>query len=152
VLSLAFLLVTLIAVGRPSTATAGGVLLVQDSIWVTVVSVDPGITEIAPYDFYRIDYTIDQSIPDENSATVAGKFSGLATAFSFSARPLNAGVWNPASNAFNLAGSNYVTNSLGDNFTFQMRGVDFPDGAPGLPFYDLDLNFAWSDGINDSGV
>jgi hypothetical protein len=146
------LVVSLIAVGRPSSATAGGVLLRSDSIWVTVVSVDPGITEIAPYDFYRIDYTIDQSIPDENSATVAGKFSGLAAAFSLSARPLNAALWNPAGHAFNLQGSNYVTNALGDNFTFQMRGIDFPDGGEGLPFYDLDLNFAWPDGITDSGL
>lgn len=150
--SMALLVVSLNAASQPSSATAGGVLLRSDSIWVTVVAVDPGITEIAPYDFYRIDYTIDQSIPDENSATVAGRFSGLAAAFSLSARPLNAALWNPAGNAFNLQGSNYVTNALGDNFTFQMRGIDFPDGGEGLPFYDLDLNFAWPDGITDSGL
>jgi hypothetical protein len=150
--SMALLVVSLNAASQPSSAIAGGVLLRSDSIWVTVVEVDPGITEIAPFDLFRIDYTIDQSTADVNSFDGAGSFPSLATAFSLSAKPLNALPWNPAGNAFNLQGSNYATNAQGDNFTFQMRGIDFPDGGEGLPFFDLDLNFAWPDGITDSGL
>ena len=132
-------------------ATAGDVVLVHHSFSVQVVAVDPGITEIAPFDFYEIAYTIDQSVTDQNSSIGAGTFPALATAFSLAARPLNAAPWHPMG-TFNLAGSNYVTNAFGDNYTFQMRGSGFPNGGPGLAFFDLDLNWSWPSGISDSGL
>ena len=132
-------------------ATAGDVLLVHHSFSVQVVAVDPGITEIAPFDFYEIAYTINQSVTDQNNSIGAGTFPALARAFSLAARPLNALPWHPMG-TFNLAGSNYVTNAFGDNYTFQMKGSGFPDGGPGLAFFDLDLNWSWPSGISDSGL
>ena len=126
-------------------------VLVHHSFSVQVVAVDPGITEIAPFDFYEIGYTIDQSVTDQNGSIGAGTFPALATAFSLAARPLNAFPWHPMG-TFNLAGSNYVTNAFGDNYTFQMTGSGFPNGGPGLAFFDLDLNWSWPSGISDSGL
>lgn len=141
--------VLILSVG--SDAKAGDIVLVHDSFSVTVISVDTGITEIAPGDFYEIAYTINQSTTDQNSSIGAGSFPSLATSFSLAARPLNALPWHPTG-TFDLGGSNYVTNAFGDNFTFQMRGSDFPDGGPGLPFFDLDLNWTWPGDIIDSGL
>jgi PEP-CTERM motif len=141
----------LMFIGLSSSAMAGDVVLIHNSFSVTVISVDPGITEIAPNDFYEIAYTIDQSTVDQNSSIGAGSFPSLATSFTLAARPLNALPWHPMG-TFNLAGSNYVTNAFGDNFTFQMRGSGFPDGGPGLPFFDLDLNWTWPGDVTDSGL
>jgi len=132
-------------------ASAGDVLLVHHSFSVQVVAVDEGITEIAPFDFFEIAYTIDQSVTDQNSSIGAGTFPALAVSFSLAARPLNAGSWHPMG-TFDRAGSNYVTNAFGDNYTFQMRGSGFPNGGPGLTFFDLDLNWTWPDDITDSGL
>ena len=33
-----------------------------------------------------------------------------------------------------------------------MPGSISPDGGPGLPFYDLDLNWIWPEGVTDSGL
>ena len=132
-------------------APARAVDPVHFSFSVQVFSVDAGITEIAPGDFFEIAYTIDQSIPDQNSSIGAGTFPSLATAFSLAARPLNAGTWNPMG-TFDLAGGNYVTNAFGDNFTFQVHGTGFASGGPGLTFFDLDLNWKWPVDITDSGL
>ena len=141
----------LMFVGLASSAMAGDVVLVNRSFSVTVVAVDPGITEIAYTDFFEIAFTIDQSVSDTNSSIGGGNFPGLAVAFSFAARPLNSGPWHPMG-TFDLAASNYVTNAFGDNFTIQMRGTGFPDGGPDLPFFDLDLNWLWPGDITDSGL
>ena len=132
-------------------APAHAVDPIHFSFSVQVFSVDAGITEIAPGDFFEIAYTIDQSIPDQNNSIGAGTFPSLATAFSLAARPLNAGTWNPMG-TFDLAGGNYVTNAFGDNFTFQVHGTGFPNGGPGLTFFDLDLNWKWPADITDSGL
>jgi hypothetical protein len=142
---------SLIFVGLASSARAGDVVLIHHSFSVTVVAVDDGITEIVPTDFFEIGYTIDQSVTDHNSSIGAGSFPALAVSFSLAARPLNAGTWHPMG-TFDLAGSNYVTNAFGDNFTFQMRGNGFPSGGPGLTFFDLDLNWKWPGNISDSGL
>ncbi len=142
---------SLIFVGLASSARAGDVVLIHHSFSVTVVAVDDGITEIVPTDFFEISYTIDQSVTDHNSSIGAGSFPALAVSFSLAARPLNAGTWHPMG-TFDLAGSNYVTNAFGDNFTFQMRGSGFPSGGPGLAFFDLDLNWRWPGNISDSGL
>jgi PEP-CTERM motif len=142
---------SLIFVGLASSTMAGDVVLVHHSFSVTVVAVDAGITEIVPSDFFEIAYTIDQSVTDHNSSVGAGSFSALAVSFSLTARPLNAGTWHPMG-TFDLAGSNYVTNAFGVNFTFQMRGNGFPNGGTGLPFFDLDLNWKWPGNISDSGL
>ena len=143
--------VALMFIGPHTIAVAGDVVLIHDSFSVTVISVDPGITEIAPNDFFEIAYTINQSTTDQNSSVGAGNFPALATSFTLAARPLNAGPWHPMG-TFNLAGSNYVTNAFGNNFTFQMRGSGFPIGGPGLTFFDLDLNWSWPDDVTDSGL
>jgi hypothetical protein len=139
-----------LSVPRPA-AHAGDTILVHTSFSVVVVSVDAGITDILPNDFFEIAYTIDQSVFDTNPSVGAGTFPALAVAFSLTARPLNAGNWHPMG-TFNLAGSNYVTNAFGDNYTFQMRGSGFPNGGPGLSFFDLDLNWKWPGDITDSGL
>jgi hypothetical protein len=133
----------LMFVGLTFSAMAGDAVLVHHSFSATVVAVDAGITEIAPTDFFEIAFTIDQSVTDQNSLVGAGTFPALAVSFSLAARPLNAGTWHPMG-TFNLAGSNYVTNAFGDNFTFQMRGSGFPNDGPGQP------NIVAS--INDSGL
>lgn len=125
--------------------------LVHQSFSVQVISVDPGITAIVPTDFFEIAYTIDQSVKDQNNSVGAGTFPSLAVSFSLAARPLNAGTWHPMG-IFNFATSNFVTNAFGDNFTFQVRGSGFPDGGPGLTFFDLDLNWKWPADISDSGL
>jgi hypothetical protein len=143
------ILSALILAGPLSTASIGDP--VHHSFSVTVVSVDPGITEIVPTDFFEIAYTIDESVTDQNPSVGAGRFPALATAFSLAARPLNAGTWHPMG-TFNVAGGNYVTNAFGENFTFQVNGTGFPNGGPGLTFFDLRLNWTWPDGITDSGL
>ncbi len=139
----------LAALGLASAAKA---VDVNYSFSVQVFSVDPGITLIAPGDFFEISYTINQSLADQDSSIGNGSFPSLASTFSLAARPLNAGTWNPTGGAFDLAGSNYVTNAFGDNYTFQMRGSGFPNGGPGVTFLDLDLNWTWTAGITDSGL
>jgi hypothetical protein len=134
-----------------STAVAGDVVLVHHSFAAKVVSVDAGITEIVPSDFFEISFTIDQSVTDQNSSVGGGNFPGLAVSFSLAAGPPNAGTWQPVG-TFDRGGSNYVTNAFGDNFTFQMRGSGFPNGGPDLPFFDLDLNWTWPGNITDSGL
>ncbi len=134
-----------------SSARAGDTFLIHSSFSVQVVAVDAGIDQIALNDFYEIAYTIDQSVTDQNSSIGAGTFPGLATSFSLAARPLNALPWHPMG-TFDLAGSNYVTNAFGDNFTFQVKGSGFPDGGDGLTFFDLDLRWTWPDDLTDSGL
>jgi len=151
-----FVLRTLVSVGSAlvalaSSAMAGDIVLKSSSFSVQVVSVDEGIDQIAVGDRYEISYTINQSVADQNSSIGAGTFPSLATAFSLAARPLNQLPWHPMG-TFDLAGSNYVTNAFGDNFTFQMKGSGFPNGGPGLPFFDLDLNWNWPDDLTDSGL
>ncbi len=129
----------LMGIGAP---TASG-QLVSHSFSVQVVAVDEGITEIAPFDFYEIAFTINQNVTDPNSSPSAGTFPGLATAFSLAARPLNALPWHPMG-TFDLgAASNFVDNAFGNNYTFQVRGSGFPDGGPGLALFDLDLRWTW---------
>jgi hypothetical protein len=106
---------------------------------------------VAVGDRFEISGVIDQGIFDVNSSVGGGRFPGLVVNFAFAARPLNAGTWNPAG-TFDLAGSNYVTNAFGNNFTFQLRGTGFPDGGPGLPFFDIDLGWLWPGDITDSGL
>jgi hypothetical protein len=134
-----------------SSAMGGDLVLIHSSFSVQVVAVDEGIDQIALNDFYEISYTINQSVTDQNSSIGAGTFPGLATAFSLAARPLNALPWHPMG-TFDVAGSNYVTNAFGDNFTFQVKGSGFPNGGPGLSFFDLRMNWSWPDDLIDSGL
>jgi hypothetical protein len=135
-----------------STATAGDFMPAPFSLSVEVIATDPGITEVVVGDRFEINGVIDQGIFDQNSSVGGGRFPGLVVSFMFAARPLNPGTWNPAG-TFDLGdASNYVTNAFGDNFTFQLRGTGFPDGGPGLPFFDIDLNWIWPGDITDSGL
>jgi hypothetical protein len=135
----------------PSTATAGDFFPVPFSLSVEVIATDPGITEVVVGDRFEINGVIDQGITDQNSSVGGGRFPGLVVSFMFAARPLNAGTWVPAG-TFDLPGSNYVTNAFGNNFTFQLRGTGFPDGGPGLPSFDIDVNWLWPGDITDSGL
>lgn len=116
-----------------------------------VTAVDPGITAVAVGDRITLQFTVDDSVVDTNAGVGAGTFPSLMTAASGSAAAENSGSWTP-SGTFDLAGSNYVTNAYGDNFTFEMSGTGFPDGGAGLPFLDFDLGFQVPFDLTDSGL
>jgi hypothetical protein len=133
-------------------AGAANAALVQGSFSVEVVALDPGITTVVLGDRFDIDFTVDDAATDDEISSGGGHFPGLLTSFVLTADPGNTGSWAP-SGTFDLgAASNFVTNAIGDGYTFQVRGTGFPDGGPGLPFFDIDLNFTWPGDITDSGI
>lgn len=120
------------------------------SLEFEVTSVDPGVSEVAVGDRFRLEFVIEDSTTDTASGVGSGQFPGLLTTFDVTADPSNAGAWTP-SGAYSSAASNFVTNAFGNNLTLQVRGTGYPDGGTGLTFQDFDLSFRWPPGINDSG-
>ncbi len=140
--------VTALALSAAPRAVATSV-----SMWlaVDVTQVDAVITTLAVGDRFAIALTVNDAVLDQNSSIGGGQFPNLLSDFTMTAFPTNAGTWVP-SGTFDLPASNFVDNAFGNGFTFQVRGTGFPDGGPGLPFFDVDLNFSWLGDITDSGL
>jgi hypothetical protein len=125
--------------------------LVPMAFTVEVLSVDPGVTAVAVGDRFDIALAIDDTAIDDLGLSGVGHFPGLLTSFVMTSDPANTGSWQ-ASGSFDLAASNFVTNANGDAFTFQLVGTGFPDGGPGLPFLDVDIDFTYAAAISDTGT
>jgi hypothetical protein len=140
-----------LAAASAGLAPAAEATLVPMSLRIEVLFVDAGVTAVAVGDRFRIELTIDDTAVDDGT-TLGGHFPGLLTSFSMTSHPANTGSWE-ASGVFDLgAASNFVTIANGDAFTFQLHGMGFPDGGPGLPFFDVDIDFTYGADISDSGM
>jgi hypothetical protein len=124
---------------------------VYTTMKIRVVSVDPSITEVAIDDRFLLSFAIEDSTADTNSSFGGGRFPGLLTNVTMLPLSGNSGSWTPIG-SFDLAASNYVTNALGDNLSFQLVGTGFPAGGAGLAFHDVDLSLDWPTDLTDSGL
>jgi hypothetical protein len=84
---------------------------VYTTMKIRVVSVDPGVTEVAVDDRFLLSFTVEDSTADTNASVGSGRFPGLLTSVAMSPLAGNSGAWTP-SGSFDLAASNFVTKAF----------------------------------------
>lgn len=123
---------------------------IESTVELEVTFVEDGITDLVVGDKYLLNFTIEDSVADTN-ATGNGAYPNLVTSWSMAANISNLGTWAPSGTP-DLTGGNYVTNSFGENGTFEIAGSLYPDGGAGLPFDVFDFYFDWPQDIDAAGA